>query len=248
MKYSASLGGQDMIDGTKDTYPKLPTNHWFALRKQFKKSVPPQPLTLSYVKSVLGNITEGSARTNVFGPLKAIGLLDSINKPTELAVRWRDDSQYANVCKEIREKIYPQEVRGLFPDADADNTDLRDWFANHTGLGENAASKMARFYLLLTKADLNTDNNASITRKIPTTSNAEASKPRMRNKSSMNDKLNQKLPTIDTPSDESKQGKNGSRKGIALHLDIQIHISPEASAEQIDKIFESMAKHLPLNE
>ena len=29
-----------------------------------------------------------------------------------------------------------------------------------------------------------------------------------------------------------------------LHIDIQIHISPESNAEQIDKIFESMAKHL----
>jgi hypothetical protein len=30
----------------------------------------------------------------------------------------------------------------------------------------------------------------------------------------------------------------------AVHIDIQIHISPESSSEQIDKIFESMAKHL----
>jgi len=30
----------------------------------------------------------------------------------------------------------------------------------------------------------------------------------------------------------------------SLHIDLQVHISPEASAEQIDKIFASMAKHL----
>lgn len=30
----------------------------------------------------------------------------------------------------------------------------------------------------------------------------------------------------------------------SLHIDIQIHISPESSGEQIEKIFESMAKHL----
>jgi hypothetical protein len=30
----------------------------------------------------------------------------------------------------------------------------------------------------------------------------------------------------------------------AIHLDIQIHISPESTAEQIDQIFASMAKHL----
>jgi hypothetical protein len=30
----------------------------------------------------------------------------------------------------------------------------------------------------------------------------------------------------------------------SLHIDIQVHISPDATAEQIDKIFASMAKHL----
>lgn len=30
----------------------------------------------------------------------------------------------------------------------------------------------------------------------------------------------------------------------ALHIDIQIHIDPTSSAEQIDQIFASMAKHL----
>ncbi|MCW3589017.1 hypothetical protein K6Y74_37430, partial [Burkholderia cenocepacia] len=36
----------------------------------------------------------------------------------------------------------------------------------------------------------------------------------------------------------------GSAFSPKLHIDVQIHISPESSAEQIDKIFESMAKHL----
>lgn len=35
-----------------------------------------------------------------------------------------------------------------------------------------------------------------------------------------------------------------SSSGPEVHIDIQIHISPESSAQQIDKIFESMAKHL----
>lgn len=35
-----------------------------------------------------------------------------------------------------------------------------------------------------------------------------------------------------------------TNNGPGLHIDIQIHISPESTPEQIDKIFESMAKHL----
>ena len=50
----------------------------------------------------------------------------------------------------------------------------------------------------------------------------------------------------------SKTGNPGSTKaapsppegGPALHVDVQIHIASDASAEQIDQIFASMAKHL----
>ena len=31
---------------------------------------------------------------------------------------------------------------------------------------------------------------------------------------------------------------------FSLHIDLQIHISPEADATQIDNIFASMAKHI----
>lgn len=30
----------------------------------------------------------------------------------------------------------------------------------------------------------------------------------------------------------------------SVHIDIQVHISPESTSEQIDTIFKSMAKHL----
>ncbi len=33
-------------------------------------------------------------------------------------------------------------------------------------------------------------------------------------------------------------------QGPTVHMDFQIHISPEAGVEQIDAIFASMAKHL----
>lgn len=39
----------------------------------------------------------------------------------------------------------------------------------------------------------------------------------------------------------------GTSGGLSLHIDIQIHIDSDATPEQIDKIFESMAKHLYRN-
>lgn len=44
---------------------------------------------------------------------------------------------------------------------------------------------------------------------------------------------------------QSGEGKTQANSSApTLHIDIQIHISSEASTDQIDKIFESMAKHL----
>jgi hypothetical protein len=40
------------------------------------------------------------------------------------------------------------------------------------------------------------------------------------------------------------ESSRGSGTGPNVHLDIQIHIPAEATAEQIDQIFESMARHL----
>ena len=44
--------------------------------------------------------------------------------------------------------------------------------------------------------------------------------------------------------DATQTNTQATSSGPTLHIDIQIHVSPEASAEQIDKIFESMAKHI----
>ena len=46
--------------------------------------------------------------------------------------------------------------------------------------------------------------------------------------------------------DEKKKPLGHQRESQAptVHMDFQIHISPEAGAEQIDAIFAAMAKHL----
>ena len=52
---------------------------------------------------------------------------------------------------------------------------------------------------------------------------------------------------VTAPKEESRKVA-GEAKRPALHIDIQVHIDPTSSAEQIDQIFASMAKHLYGNE
>lgn len=47
-----------------------------------------------------------------------------------------------------------------------------------------------------------------------------------------------------TPSASAPKSATSNNATPSLHIDLQVHISPEASADQIDKIFASMAKHL----
>ena len=39
-------------------------------------------------------------------------------------------------------------------------------------------------------------------------------------------------------------GRGSRDGGPSVHIDIQVHISPESSADQVEQIFASMAKHL----
>jgi hypothetical protein len=47
-------------------------------------------------------------------------------------------------------------------------------------------------------------------------------------------------PVVSGRGGEQRQGRGGP----SLHIDMQIHISPDSTPEQIDQIFKSMAKHL----
>jgi hypothetical protein len=240
-----------MAEDAKDTYPRIAREHWFALRRQFKKTVPQIPITHSYITSVLGQMTPDSARANVLAPLRAVGLLDPTNKPTQLALRWRDDSQYGDACKEILDKVYPQEIRDLYDDPGVDTVAVRSWFASHTGLGDSAAAKMSRFYMLLLEADPN-NTAVSTPTKSPKVSTTSPKKPTQRTRPAANvpqaPEQNAVIgpPTTTPESDIVNLTRESNSSGLSLHIDIQIHISPEAKPEQIEQIFASMAKHLPL--
>lgn len=243
-------------------YPYISESAWWTLRKKFIQSMP-ATVTASYLASLLST-TEESARGNTLAPLKQIGLVDETGKPTDLAFRWRDDSQYAAVCNEIIDKIYPQELRDLYPDADVGINPVKSWFQNKVRVGENAASKYSRFYLLLLSADPTKESKTAgvaRTTRVPTSKDSkDHARPKVPAKTSQpatSQRGNAGTTSANVATDEQlvtdmgaaptpEHGKPAA-SGLSLHIDLQIHISPEASPEQIDKVFESMAKHLQMN-
>lgn len=217
-----------MTDTGKTSFPMLPVKHWWALRERFKGSIP-GVVTPNYIASAL-NMKEESARANVVLPLRMLGFIDDEGRTDqELAVAWRDDKRYEDVCKEILHKVYPAELIDAAPRPSTDRSAVERWLANRTGAGKAAVKRMAALYTVLAEPNLEarpTDQKAvkRITR-------------------------DEKAPKRTTRARVSKQPltrlspeEHPHLPGLAINL--QIHISSDATPDQIDKIFESMAKHI----
>lgn len=237
-----------MAEEKKKGYPKIPRGNWFLLREKFKQRAP-ERVSPSYIASALA-MTEASASANIIPPLRAFGLIDETGKPTDLAYDWRDDSKYPTVCKQIVDETYPQELRDLYHQADAPAKDVISWFARSAKVGESAARGYATTYLMLLEADLGKakENGAAKTKN-------NAKQPARSPKPTAPSKTEKPQPTAQAKVVQGHQDNSGHTRDShapargfhpKLHVDIQIHISPDSSPEQIEKIFESMAKHLPL--
>jgi len=224
------------------SFPMVADSSWWKLRNLFKRKVP-AIVTPTYLSTAL-SMGEASANANLIGPFKKIGIIDKEGKPTDLAYDWRDDHKYRTVCEALLESCYPQELKDLFHSPDADIQRLKNWFMSQTRCGEPTAQKYARFYLLLLKADLNeaevaTSNKEQKTKatKAPEKIKAQRVTPAISQQEKV---FTSPDVSVSTPVVVPKILSNSPE----LHINIQLHISPESSTEQIDKIFESMAKHL----
>lgn len=221
---------------TAVTYPKISKKSWFLVRDRLKKSLP-SAITPTLVIS-LSHMEEGSARSNVINPLRELGLIDDKYKPTNLAERWRHDEDYAAVCHEIRSTIYPQELIEAFPDADSSKKgSIKNWFMKMGQVGEPAAKMYADTYILLSQADLTKLEEKPAIK-------ASSRKPitQARTVKPASAAVQERDKDVSPPHPQSEQGTH--RRLPAIHIDVQVHISPDTSPEQIDRIFESMAKHL----
>ncbi len=219
----------------KKTFPNIPVSHWLRLRKQFKKSIPGS-ITSNYIASVLG-MTENSARTNILPSLRMIGMIDENGTTNQdMAVKFRDDERYKKLCAEILENNYPQDVRDAFPDSEADKDSIKTWFMNETGVGSSAAGRVAGFFVTLLEAN----PQAEISQKKP-----KQSKPQTKS-TKVNPKIKKKSPKQKDSEARSSNPATGN-KAPDLNINIQIHISSDATPDQIETIFESMSRHLYQN-
>ena len=221
-----------MPEEKKLSFPQLPAAVWWQLRETFQRSVP-QPVTDTYIATVLA--VKIDAARQYLTNLKTLGFFNEENRPTELLYDWLDDGKYKDACIKVLENAYPDELLSVAPPPNPDRDSVERWFRTSARLGSGTARNKAAMYLLIAEADL-AKASAPVTRKQKP---SQAPKRAARRAAKETD--------FRTSRDDGRsRERTGTRVDFSpeLQLNIQIHISPEASTDQIDAIFASMAKHL----
>lgn len=178
--------------------------------------VPPK-VTVQWLKTV--GFTSSNDVT-LIGVLKFIGLIDASNVPTPTWTRYRG-ADHKKVLGEAVRKGY-DDLFGVYPDADRrPNSDLEHVFSTSSSGGKQVIDKtVASFKALVAEAEFSEAGKTELHIAAGPLHTAAAAPP-------------------------PHTGSGPPQTGVpSVHIDIQIHISPEASGDQIERIFESMAKHL----
>jgi hypothetical protein len=222
-----------MADDTRNTFPRMPVKHWWALRAKFKNSIP-LTITPNYIASAF-SMSEDSARANVLPFVKMVGLIDENGKVVDgRAKKWRDDEGYKEVCAAIMKEVYPQELIDLASDPSFGQTEMTRWFSNHTGAGKEAVRMMVAFFMLILRADVSASVKES----------ASPSRPAVKEKGSVAGV--KQAAAKATPKHNNLKAQDTGNYVPPVHINVQIHIAADATADQIDQIFASMAKHLKI--
>lgn len=226
-------------DDSKQAYPKVPAKAWYTIRGRAASS-PSTRFTPQLVATLLDLNNEKSARDNVLLGMNRLGILKSDDwSLTERGQKWRLDDSYAEACDGIISEVYPEELAALTDDdGKPDLNMINSWFARK-GYGTSNAGAMARTFALVASksptAPEPTQRERPAEKAVTTAKKAAA---RAGGSSGSARPEHQNTPPPPAPPVPRREERP------TIHVDLQIHISSDATAEQIDHVFASMAKHL----
>lgn len=204
------------------SYPYTPvTGKLKTLLQKVRTTGIPPKLSVAHLKTLGFTSSNDTSMINV---LRFIGLIDASSIPTPLWSEYRGQRHRAVLGRAIKQGY--ADLFALYPEANtASVSDLTHVFSTSSTAGEQVIKQTVQtFKSLVEEADFSVEDQAG--------ANVLSTGP------------------LHTPAAPSMapglpaQGSGSSPRHPAVHIDIQIHISPESTPDQIDKIFESMAKHL----
>lgn len=210
------------------SFPQIPTTVWWGVRDILSKT-PKVTLNENFLAVQL-NVQKTAAKQYVT-ELRRVGMLSDENKATELALKWRMDDSYRAAVSEFLNRCYGEELIALAPTV-ADRERAVSWFKMQ-GLGEGSARNKAATYFLIASPE----PGESPTRSSAGTASIKTTTPKA--------KVFEKAGggATETESAGASNTPNG-HSIFPVNLNLQIHISADASTDQIEAIFSSMRKHL----
>lgn len=224
-----------MAEG-KMRLPQFPIKVWWTLRKKFQGRLP-TVVDNSYLASML-DLTQGSAGVYV-GHMRAVGLIDEAGKPTKLANDWRLDESYKKACKTIISEIVPEGLMNVSPPDSPSKSAAESWLMRDWGIGKGTAIKIARFYFLLCDGDPTKEEQMGPRATTSTTSTSTANSKKAKSK----DKPEKAKSKGKSEVDPATKTARVSVDGPSVNIKIDVNISPDATTEQIEAVFKSMARH-----
>lgn len=200
------------------TYTTVPGKIKPLLDKIRHVGIPPKA-TVQWLKTI-GYTSSNDA--SLLGVLKAVGLVDSSGIPTSTWSAYRGGHHKRALGDAIRRGY--AELFAVYPDAwQRTNTELEHVFSTSSTAGKQVIQKtVGTFKALCDCAEF----GAADHQPAPVVHTGPMHVP----------------VTNGAPPPPRIAGPEGMSPSV--HIDIQIHISAEASSDQIDQIFKSMAKHL----
>jgi hypothetical protein len=175
----------------------------------------PQKATVQWLKTVGYKSSNDASLLTV---LKYINFIDSNGVPTSRWTQYRGTTYKTVLGEAIREGY--DRLFEIYPDAhQRSQDDLVHVFSTNSSGGKSVISKIISTFIALS------DQAEFLAR---------------------NEQSDCCMPSSPRQSDIIQPASRTMSKplGPVIHIDVQIHISPEASPDQIDQIFASMSKHL----
>ncbi|MCY4536933.1 MAG: DUF5343 domain-containing protein [Chloroflexi bacterium] len=154
--------------------------------------------------------------------LEFIGFIDASKQPTDNWKNYRHKGKSNSVLGAAIKRGYSVLYEDLPEAHECSDDDLKNFFRVHSTAGDQAISRTVKtFQALCSMVDFSTASDNGVT----TDDNGSSAS------------ANDTAPLVAPP-------QNIESPAPTLHIDFQVHIAADAPPEQIDKIFESMAKHL----
>lgn len=221
----------------KGSFPQIPRTVWWGVRSLLDRS-PNAKVDDGFLSADLG--VQQSASKLYLAELRRAGVINEDGKATPLGQKWRLDDTYGEAVEGLISAIYPEQLRQLGPIDSVDRTKVVAWFKSQ-GLGDGAAKNKASTYFLLGSTVPN-DAPAAAAPK----NNSTKAANRSPGKRAKVEAVQPPPPAVPAPIGKAHPTEHRDVPG--LNVNLQIHISADATTDQIESIFSAMKRYLYAND